>query len=323
MIDPAGRWNGMYMKITNSRESLIDRTAARFPLVLAMVILAAVPALAPAAAPPGSGTARENPRFASLEVDIWPEYDRRAAVLVILKGELAPQVVLPATVSLRIPASSNPTAVAYATAPGSGLFNLEHERISGDANTTLRFRTSHRIVHVEFYDRLAPDDLYRRFTYVWPGDLAVDQLAVRLQEPAGASNILVKPELGAAVRGPDGLLYRSSEPVTVAAGKRLPIEVAYMKTDPRTTSEILGLKTPAAGPAPGTGSGIALPAWLLVVAVSAALMIGAAIVLLWWRVRSKLPSAPPQGAGFCPKCGSPRRPEDRFCPKCGAPLHGR
>jgi hypothetical protein len=201
--------------------------------------------------------------------------------------------------------------------------NLEHERISGDANTTLRFRTSHRIVHVEFYDRLAPDDLYRRFTYVWPGDLAVDQLAVRLQEPAGASNILVKPELGAAARGPDGLLYRSSEPVTVAAGKRLPIEVAYMKTDPRTTSEILGLKTPATGSAPGTGSGVELPAWLLVVAVSAALMIGAAIALLWWRVRNKLPSAPPQGAGFCPKCGSPRRPDDRFCSKCGAPVHGR
>lgn len=305
------------------RETLIDRTTVRFLPLLALVVLAIVPVLAPAAAPSQRGGAEGNPRFASLEVDIWPEYDRRGAVLVILKGELAAETVLPATVSLRIPASSDPTAVAFATAPGSGLFNLEHERIPGDANTTLRFRTSHRIVHVEFYDRLVSDDLYRRFTYFWPGDLAVDQLIVRLQEPAGASNILVKPELNAAARGPDGLLYRRAELAAVAAGKRLPIEIAYMKTDPRTTSEILGLKAPATGSAPGTASGIALPGWLLTVLVFAALLIGAGALLLWWRLRRRAPSASPQGAGFCPKCGSAQGPEDRFCSKCGAPVRTR
>lgn len=311
------------MKIMNPREPLIDRTTVRFLLLLALVVLAIMPVLAPAAAPSQRGGAEGKPRFASLEVDIWPEYDRRGAVLVILKGELATGTAFPAALSLRIPATSDPTAVAFATAPGSGLFNLEHERIYGDANTTLRFKTSHPIVHIEFYVRLAPDDLYRRFTYVWPGDLAVDQLTVRVQEPAGASNILVKPELNAAARGPDGLLYRRAELAAVAAGKRLPIEVAYTKTDPRTSSEILGLKAPAAGSAPGTASGIALPGWLLTIVVFAALLIGAGAVLLWWRLRRRSPSASPQGAGFCPKCGSALGPEDRFCSKCGAPLRKR
>lgn len=306
-----------------SRETLIGRTRARFASGLALAVLAIMPLLAPAAAPSKLRGAEEKPRFASLEVDIWPEFDRRGAVLVILKGELAPETALPATVSVRIPASSDPTAVAFATAPGSGLFNLEHERIYGDANTTLRFKTSHRIVHIEFYDRLAPDDLYRRFTYVWPGDLAVDQFTVRLQEPAGASNILVKPELDLAGRGPDGLLYRKAELAAFAPGKRFPIEIAYTKTDPRTSSEILGLTAPAAAPAPASGSGIALPGWLLIVAALAALLIAAGTVLLWWRLRTKVPHAPGRSAGFCPKCGSPIGPDDHFCSKCGAPVRKR
>jgi hypothetical protein len=77
-----------------------------------MRLLVAALALAPALA-----AAQANPRFASLSVEIWPEYDRAGAVLVILKAELAPEVKLPAQLQLRLPASSGgPTAVAFASA---------------------------------------------------------------------------------------------------------------------------------------------------------------------------------------------------------------
>lgn len=298
-------------------------TATLFASGVTLAVFAIMPLLAPAAAPPARIAAEEKPRFASLQVEIWPEFDRRGAVLVILKGEIAADAALPATLSLRIPASSDPTAVAFATAPGSELFNLEHERTYAGAFTALRFKTSHRLVHVEFYDRLAPDAPERRFTYVWLGDLAVERFTVRLQEPAAASGILVKPDLGAAVKGPDGLLYRGAELGAFDTGKRLPIEIGYTKTDPRTSSEILGLKAAGSPPAPTTGSNIAWPAWLLIVAVAAALLIGAGAVLVWSRLRGKASAASPRGAGFCPQCGNQLAADDRFCSKCGAPVHKR
>jgi hypothetical protein len=290
-----------------------------------LVVVALMPLLAPAAAPPTRNAAEVKPRFTSLHVEIWPEFDRRGEVLVILKGELAADLALPAMVSLRIPASSGTTAVAFATAPSSQLFNLEHERTYSKAFITLRFKISHRFVHVEFYDRLTLDTPTRRFTYqyVWPGDLAVDRLTVLFQEPAAASDVLVKPDLDAAVKGPDGLLYRNAELGTLAAGKRVPIEIGYTKTDPRTSSEILGLSTAGSTPATASGSITELPSWLLTLVISAVLLIGAGAVLLWWRLRKKASGASPRGAGFCPRCGNRLNPDDHFCSKCGVAVRER
>ena len=304
------------------RQGMPPGGAARFfASGMTIVAIAIMPLVALAATPPERKAAEEKPRFASLALEIWPEFDRRGEVLVILRGELAADLALPATVSLRIPASSGTTAVAFATAPSSELFNLEHERTYAEAFITLRFKTSHRFVHIEFYDRLAPDMPTRRFTYhyVWPGDLAVDRLTVLFQEPAAASDILVKPELGAAVKGPDGLLYRKAELGAFDREKRLPIEIGYTKTDPRTSSEILGLKAADSKPPATIGSGAGFPGWLLIV-VSTALLIGVGAASLWWRRRAKASAARPGDAGFCHQCGSRLASGNRFCSKCGAPV---
>lgn len=300
-------------------------TARLFASGMMLVVFAIVSLQALAAAPSTRNAAEEKPRFTSLQVEIWPEFDKREEVLIILKGELAADLALPATVSLRIPASSGTTAVAFATAPNSQLFNLEHERSYSEAFITLRFKISHRFVHVEFYDRLALDVPARRFTYryVWPGDLAVNNLTVLFQEPAAASDIVVKPELDAMVKGPNGLLYRNAELGTFAAGKRVPVEIGYTKTDPRTSSEILGLSTAGLTPAPASGSNTELPSWLLTLVISAVLLIGAGTVLLWWRLRKKASGASPRSAGFCPRCGNRHDPDDHFCSKCGAAVRER
>src|SRR3990170_9127773 len=88
-------------------------------------ILAVILTPAFAAAPAARDVAKGNPRLASLQIEIWPEFDRPAAALVILKGEIAANVPLPAAVSLRIAASSGgPSAVAYAAGLNSNLLNL-------------------------------------------------------------------------------------------------------------------------------------------------------------------------------------------------------
>lgn len=119
---------------------------------------------------PALAGAQTNPRLASLHIQIWPEYDRQAT-LIILNGELAPDTPLPADVSLRIPASSGgPSAVAFANAAGSQLFNLQHKVTKTGDYSTLQFAAPQRFFHVEYYDALATGSPGRAYTYVWPGE---------------------------------------------------------------------------------------------------------------------------------------------------------
>lgn len=305
---------------TRRQEMPVGGARGLFASGMTIFVFAIMPLLASAAVLPGRNAPQEKPRFASVELEIWPEFDRRDAVLVIVRGELAADSALPASVSLRIPASSTATAVAFSTAPRAELFNLEHERRHADDFTTLQFRTTHRFIQVEFYDRLVTDTSARRFTYIWPGDLAVDRLTVRVQEPAVARDLLMKPDLGIGVTGTDGLLYRAAELGALQAGKRLPIEIRYTKTDPRTSAEILGLKGADSKPPATTGSGAGFPGWLLIVIVSATLLIGVGAASLWWRRRAKATAARPGNAGFCHQCRSRLAADDRFCSKCGAPV---
>ena len=292
------------MKIALPTCALAARTLPA--LMLAFLLLAG-----------SAARAQTWPRFAGLQVDLWPEYDRRGAVLVIVKGELAPDVALPATVSLRVPGSSEVTAVAFGTAPGSQLFNLAYDRTRAGDDSIVQFKTSERLIHLEFYDRLALDAANRRFTYVWPGDGPVDRLTVRLQEPAAASSVEAKPALGPGAPGPDGMVYRTAGFGAFDAGKRLPIEIGYAKSDPRTSLEILDSSKTAPLPSAST-SNVARLDWLLITLAALALLLGMAAVLLFWRTRASSRAA--STAGFCKRCGSGVDADDRFCANCGAPV---
>ncbi|MFN7085252.1 MAG: zinc-ribbon domain-containing protein [Burkholderiales bacterium] len=278
-------------------------------IVLAVFLL---PALA--ADPPDRGALKANPRLASLQIEIWPEFDRPAA-LVILKGELAADIALPAAISLRTPASSGgPTAVASAAGPGARLFNVNYERKNADDFITVSFEIPQRLFHVEFYEPLATAAPQRSYTYVWPGDLAADRLSVVVQEPAGALGLSAQPNLDATAIGEDGLRYLSAELGALAAGKQLPIRIHYTKTDSRTSSEILQPQTP------GRSSGKPAGWWAMILAGAVALLTGSGAAFLWWRQRGAAAGVQRKNSRLCPQCGTRRAPDDRFCAKCGTPL---
>jgi len=293
-------------------------------LLMAFLALALLPAVA--AGPSGGGAPLRNPRLESMQVEVWPEFDRPAA-LVILRGALAADTQLPAKVNLRIAASSGgPSAMAYSAAAGGNLLNLEYERTDTKDFITLRFSVQERFFHVEFYDPLATGTPERNYTYVWPGDLAVSRLSVVVQEPAAASDFSVLPKLNTTATGQDGLRYYSAELGAQEAGKTLPIKVSYKKTDARTSAEILQPKAqtnvPAAASAtaPAAGSSDEVTKGVLVFILAVSLLIGIGMAFLWWRERANTAASRPAGAGACTKCGTPRDPEDRFCSKCGAKL---
>ena len=285
-------------------------------LILAVLLLPAV-----AAAQGGAGTQGGTP-LQSMQIAIWPEYDRPAA-LVILKGELAGDVGLPAAVSLRIPASSGgPAAVAYAAASKGRLLNLKHDRSDAADFITLRFTVPERFFHVEFYDRFATGANERSYKYLWPGDLPVSSLDVIVQEPAGASNFSVQPALGESATGSDGLRYRSAQLGPVKQGAPLSIEIRYTKTDPRTSVEILKLNAPAPGPQATPASGETDYSRLyLALGAAALLMAGLGTVyFFWWRRRARPRVSSTGGGVFCSKCGNQVAAGDRFCSKCGSAL---
>jgi hypothetical protein len=266
-----------------------------------------------------SDAAAGNPRLSHLQIEIWPEYDRRGAALVILRGEIAPDAALPAAVRLRIPATSGgPTAVAYSAEQGGNLLNLKYDRSDSGAFVTLHFQAPGRRFQVEFYDPLATNDTRRSYAYAWSGDFAVERIDVVVQEPAASSEFAVRPSLGAPAAGQDGLQYRSAILGSTRPGEPLELAVDYSKTDARTSAEILGAKPSETSPLPATGKGGKERVPWIVAGVLALLALGA--VAWWWTLRRRLVPPSAVAARICAKCRTPSTPADRFCSNCGAPL---
>jgi len=306
--------------MVSGRNPRLSRGRALFASRMLLLSLSVVLATAFGADPPVRDLAAGKPRLAKLQIEIWPEYDRSSAALVILRGEIAAEVPLPAPMSLRIPATSGgPAAVAYSTAAGGNLLSLKFDRRDASDFIRLKFHTPERFIQIEFYDPLVISGSDRSYAYLWTGDLAAERLSMILQEPATASDLSVQPDLEDAGLGPDGLRYRSSELGAFQAGKRLEVKVRYSKTDPRTSLEIVKPESPQSPAVPSAGpSKTELAIWL--VGGVAVLGLGAWAAMTW-RSRRKGASAPASGgARFCGKCGAPSDSGDRFCSKCGTPL---
>lgn len=307
---------------------------ALFVADISFLILAIMFAPAYAAAVPARDVVNANPRLSSLQIEIWPEFDRPATALVILKGEIAANVPLPAVVNLHIAArSGGPTAVASSASLGGTLANMNFERQDSGEFITLKFNATERVFHVEYYDPLSITTPSRNYTYVWTGDLATDQLRLVVQEPAAATDVSVQPPLRGTATGQDGLRYRSAELGASPAGKRLEVSLRYAKSDPKASTEILKPKAGAAAPLPAAESGAEpsvgssagpskteLAIWLVGIVAVLGLGLGVWAGVTWWYGPKGAPEPESRGGGFCGKCGAPKASGARFCSKCGAKL---
>lgn len=296
------------------------------------VLLIALALLSPVFSARAQGTVN----FSSVEVALWPEYDR-SAVLVIYRITLAANTTLPANVTVRLPAVvGEPNAVALKQ-PDGQLFTVQYERQTSGDWQTLSLTATMLELQIEYYDpSLSKNGSQRNFTYTWPADHAVDSMRVEVQQPFGASDIIITPGPVTSAPGSDGLTYFNKEIGAVAVNQTFTLEASYQKSTDALTVEAQPVEPVAplsTTPAWQTSLLTALP-WLL--GALGIVLIGGGIYWYWRsgqqnqvqvgkpRTRRGRASAKaePQAASniYCHQCGNRAGPEDAFCRSCGAKL---
>lgn len=284
----------------------------------------------------GTAIAQDSLTLHTLEVDLWPEYDH-PSVLVIYHITLAADVKLPVDLKIHIPTSAGePNAVAVKEADGALLKIAYTRTVMGDWSE-IAFSATMPQIQLEYYDpNLIKNGAQRSFTYQWPGDYAIGDLIIQVQQPVGASELTITPKMNKTVTGSDGLVYYSTEAGELDAGKSFNVTLEYQKQTDALSAESLQVQPSVPmGGITATRRTIMNYLPFILGALGLLLIFGAAF---WWYYQSglvkksskdahrrrKLVIAPeeviPEGYVYCPHCGKRALPGDRFCRACGTKL---
>jgi hypothetical protein len=286
-------------------------------------------------------------RFTEVEVDLWPEYDR-PEVLVIYHVKLPSDIPLPAEVTLRIPAVvGKPHAVAVRQMDGALLNAVYEQELDGEWSI-IRVTATMPEIQLEYYDpQIVKDEGLRSFTFEWLGDYAADTMRIAIQQPIGAQQMSVTPDLGSFVQHQgDPMQYYTMDVGSPKAGETVSVELTYFKDSDILSIE--GLQVQPSAPIngnPGTQSGwVTILPWLIG-GLGVLLLIGGG--LWYWRINAvetpsvskrrrrranKAIKSPEQVSVqndsdtqniYCHQCGKRAVAGDRFCRVCGTKLRNQ
>ena len=276
---------------------------------------------------PVPGLAQSSQDLERLNVSLWPEYDRRA-MLVIYQVRLPEDADLPAQVPLPMPASAGaPHAVATMSQDGS-LVNAPYELTEQGEWLTVFVQADSRTLWLEYYTELSFRENQREFVFRWPGTLAVQQFSFEVQRPPGSSEFQIVPAGTGQRSDSEGLSYTTGVVGPLSAGEHASIQVRYTRnTDQLTVDMLPGAASVGQqvsdSPTERTG-------WHVYGLVGAALLVLAAGAYMFRRrlrlIGTHSGSAMTEtvevaaAAVFCHNCGSQSKPDDRFCRNCGTRL---
>lgn len=284
---------------------------------LLLLIMVAAPFSLPVPAQEETGAIQ------SLAVELWPDYDR-PAVLVLLTGALPADTPLPAPVTLPLPEGADINAVAR-LGNDNNLFEIAHTADSGQ----LTFTTPDRRFRVEYYLPYMDSGNQRTFTYTWQAGFPVAELTLTVQEPAAASSLIIEPPAVASDSGFNDLTYHTLPVQNVPAGQPFTVRIDYVLTSPQLSIE----QGPSAAVVGDSGTAVTASTninWALVAAAVGGLLV---VIALTWQVASSRAETRPRKprpvrserqvrARFCHACGRAVQPGDRFCRQCGTAIKG-
>ena len=281
-----------------------------------------------------SAHAQDSIRFSRAEVNLWPEYDQ-PAILVIYRITLSAETPLPVNLTVRIPAAAGePNAVAARQTDGQ-LFTIQYTREASGDWQTLSLTATMPELQIEYYDpSLVIDGTQRSYGYTWPADHAVDAMLIEIQQPLNATNTTITPGPVSSTIGGDGLTYYYKDIGMLPVNQSFSLSVGYQKATDDLT--VAGQPVGPTSPLPTTPEWQtslinALP-WIVGV-LGVGLISGAAI--WYWRTgqqrqlqvskrrthrgRASADSHTP-GDIYCHQCGHRAGAGDRFCRACGTKL---
>jgi len=282
-----------------------------------------------------SAQAQEAPRFDTLNIDLWPEYDR-PDMLVIYKAELSPEVSLPAEVTLRMPVEAGAPAVVAVGPDANSVADAVFETQVMGEWIEVSFIATTPVIQFEYYDpRLIKDGTLRSFDFKWPGDYGVDAMVLQAQQPLGAENLTVSPLMGRIVQDQVGFTYDIIEVGELEQGETFNIGVSYEKESDALSVESLQIQ-PSATIIPGSSDLFNLDQpWVWFLIVLGVVLIGGGGYWYWrtgqqetqpkkrkQRRSSSMEQAdvPAGKAVYCNQCGKRARAGDVYCRTCGTRL---
>lgn len=289
--------------------------------------------------------AQEAPSLSTLEVSLWPEFDR-PEVLVIYRGLLEEATPLPVPVEIRIPARVGPpTAVAYVGQDGQR-FNQQYTTRSEGDWLVVSFELGEQGFQLEYYDTLPVDPTGQRdYTFSYTADYAVSSLSFELQQPPTAEDVSLDPPADSSTTAADGLVYHYLQVGALAQGEEQNWTFSYQKSNSDLTVPASDPAEPAATtPPPANGEDSTVLIFL--VAFVTLVAVGAAAFWLGGRTQPMAQPALPgserrkrRGSGrggqtrdqelsgldssaplYCRQCGANLRSDSVFCHKCGTPV---
>ena len=288
----------------------------------------------PALAFQSDGTS--TPTLAIFEVDIRPEFDD-PSVLVIYHMVLSADTKLPAQITVHIPArAQKPSAVAWVDSADGSLYELKNSTVLNGDWIDVTMSTPAPEIQLEYYDpSLKKDGSVRSYQYQWDGGFEINELSINIEEPVGATDMVISPKLGSPQQGQNGVTYYYAKLGAVPLGTKFNIELQYTKSDDALSIE--QLKVSSSGPLNENTSGRTtlnevMPKLLIV--IGGLLIFG----LFWWlqsvknHSPKKRPSElrhkavikqildEPETAEHCHECGTKAQPGDQFCRVCGTRL---
>ncbi|MDX1616505.1 MAG: hypothetical protein R3300_19500, partial [Candidatus Promineifilaceae bacterium] len=133
----------------------------------------------------GSSYAQEEATaLEQVAVDIWPDFDRPATLVLLTMTR--PANAGEQTLRLPLPPGADVNAVARISPSG----DLVTDQITADESTpgVLAVTTASPQIRVEYYVPYQADDQQRQIAFEWAADLTVEELVVSVQQPAAAAD---------------------------------------------------------------------------------------------------------------------------------------